>query len=206
MLIRAGSTPVARTINNGRDFSLPLFIEHDMQGSKGSGSELTVRGTVKSRGRPSAVEARDRPPPPAPSRKPCKSRLSGFFVPERSSICVFLLRIIRHDRLGRLRKDDFVFGLSFAIVLHFPSIDVCMTVPDGKGLSFKVYRAPSQPDHLAAPEPIECREDHSVNRLPEERVKKNAMNQRKSSWKSVNYILISPWICAMIIPSRIMGG
>ena len=46
----------------------------------------------------------------------------------------------------------------------------------------------------------------SANRLPEERVKKSAVIQRKSSWKSVNYILISPWICAMIIPSRIMGG
>ena len=32
---------------------------------KGSGSESTVRGTVESRGRPSAVEARDRFPSPA---------------------------------------------------------------------------------------------------------------------------------------------
>ena len=46
----------------------------------------------------------------------------------------------------------------------------------------------------------------SANRSPEEYVKKSAVNQRKSSWKSVNYTLISPWICAMIIPSRIMGG
>ena len=46
----------------------------------------------------------------------------------------------------------------------------------------------------------------SANRSPEECVKKSAVNQRKSSWKSVKYILISPWICAMIIPSRIMGG
>ena len=46
----------------------------------------------------------------------------------------------------------------------------------------------------------------SANRLQEERVKKSAVIQRKSSWKSVNNILISPWICAMIIPSRVMGG
>ncbi len=42
--------------------------------------------------------------------------------------------------------------------------------------------------------------------VAEEHIKKSAVIQRKSSWKSVNYILISPWICAMIIPSRIMGG
>ena len=92
MLIRAGSTPVARTINNGRDFSLPLFIEHDMQGSKGSGSELTVRGTVKSRGRPSAVEARDRPLSPAPEKSTLQR---GFFNSIRLRRVILLRSYIR---------------------------------------------------------------------------------------------------------------
>ena len=50
---RAGSTPATGTKKTTEGFPSVVFFITFSRGSKGSGSELTVRGTVKSRGRPS---------------------------------------------------------------------------------------------------------------------------------------------------------
>ncbi|MBQ3869962.1 MAG: hypothetical protein II777_05385, partial [Clostridia bacterium] len=78
----------SKTVPQGAVFDFVVFI----QGSKGSGSELSVRGTVKSRGRPSAGEARERALFGAPEKT---SRERGFFNSIRLRRVILLRSYIR---------------------------------------------------------------------------------------------------------------